>query len=109
MGTNNLYYHYTRYTIRCKKKEIPFDLSLEIFTFLCNKNCFYCEAKPRPIHPNRWNHEVLANGLDRVIPELGYVLGNVVPCCSVCNSMKSDMTLSNFLEKIVAVFNSSLK
>ena len=36
------------------------------------------------------------NGLDRVNSQKGYVVGNVSPCCKVCNRAKSDMTLYDF-------------
>ena len=31
--------------------------------------------------------------VDRIIPELGYVRGNVALCCSIINKMKQDLTL----------------
>jgi hypothetical protein len=37
------------------------------------------------------------NGIDRVDNTLGYELGNVIPCCSVCNRAKSNLPLDYFL------------
>lgn len=37
------------------------------------------------------------NGLDRVDSNLGYVAGNVVPCCRWCNQAKSSRPVGEFL------------
>jgi hypothetical protein len=45
------------------------------------------------------------NGIDRVDSSMGYVAGNVVPCCSTCNRMKLDHSYDDFIahiKKIVA-------
>jgi hypothetical protein len=36
------------------------------------------------------------NGIDRIDSKLGYVEGNVVSCCKICNSAKGDLTLAEF-------------
>lgn len=49
--------------------------------------------------------EIRWSGLDRVDSALGYVYGNVVPCCGGCNGMKSNHSLDQFfvlLERIRA-------
>lgn len=34
---------------------------------------------------------MLYQGIDRVNSKIGYTLGNVVPCCKKCNTVKSDI------------------
>lgn len=54
-----------------------------------DRSCFYCGGKCRPN----------AGALDRVDPTLGYVPGNVVPCCQKCNSEKKDWPQSVFMAR----------
>ena len=67
------------YKYRAKKQGVPFDLSKEDFDILINSNCEYCKRSP-----TTWF------GIDKRIPSLGYVLGNVVSCCWDCNNDKSE-------------------
>lgn len=45
--------------------------------------CFYC-GKNKP------------SSFDRLDPDIGYVDGNIEPCCATCNMMKSNMKLEYF-------------
>ena len=63
------------------------------------KNCAYCGIPPsnqkttkNSIKPLRYS------GIDRVDNRTGYVAGNVVPCCSACNTAKRTMTVDEFFE-----------
>ena len=40
------------------------------------------------------------NGIDRIDSTLGYTSANTVPCCSLCNSMKSTLSPDNFIAHI---------
>lgn len=62
-----------------------FNLSVKDFEHFWSKPCTYCGG-------------VSGGGLDRVDSSIGYVLSNVVPCCSVCNGMKLDLGVGEFLE-----------
>ena len=50
--------------------------------------CFYCD-KPLEF-----------TGLDRANNNLGYIPGNVVACCRLCNRMKFRSTQEDFLKRI---------
>ena len=62
------------YKYRAKKKGVSFELTYEEFDILIKGDCAYCHRSP-----------ITWFGVDRVIPSLGYVLGNVVSCCYDCN------------------------
>jgi hypothetical protein len=62
-----------------KKKGVAFELTKEDFDILTKGNCKYCKRRP-----TTWF------GVDRVVPSMGYVLGNVVSCCYDCNLDKSE-------------------
>jgi hypothetical protein len=56
------------------------ELSLEQFRFLNSKVCDYCEGKL----PEK------GRGLDRLDNSKGYTEDNVVPCCTVCNTLRGN-------------------
>jgi hypothetical protein len=45
----------------------------------------------------------LCHGVDRVNSEKGYVVDNVVPCCTSCNRMKSDLDRDFFLSQVCKI------
>lgn len=49
-------------------------------------------------------YKVPMNSIDRVDSNEGYVSGNCVPCCSMCNVMKMAFTEKAFLEKVVKIY-----
>jgi 5-methylcytosine-specific restriction endonuclease McrA len=62
------------YKFKAKAKKVSFELTNECFEDLINGDCEYCHRSS-----TTWF------GIDRVKPEDGYVLGNVVTCCFDCN------------------------
>jgi hypothetical protein len=44
------------------------------------------------------SYKVKVHSIDRVDNSLGYVIGNCVPCCKLCNSMKSNLPKKTFLD-----------
>jgi hypothetical protein len=40
------------------------------------------------------------SGVDRINNEPFYKKNNTVPCCAICNRMKSDLSLNSFLQHI---------
>jgi hypothetical protein len=74
------------YKSTAKLKGMPFLLSRERFNALLLSACEYCGGK--------------GGGIDRVDNSLGYVEGNVVPCCQMCNLAKKDYTVDEFREWI---------
>jgi hypothetical protein len=62
-------------------------------------NCHYCGTPPANLMSNKNTIDPLAyNGIDRVDNTKGYVSGNVVPSCYVCNRAKQTMTVKEFFE-----------
>lgn len=82
---------------RYKRQGLEFELTEEQFFKLTQKDCHYCGSKPSNIYkPQGNNGGYTYNGLDRVDNTKGYVIGNVVSCCQICNSAKSKLTLPEF-------------
>lgn len=88
-----------RYKRQAKQRGLPFELSKEQFRKLVFKDCYYCGEPPMNV-TKRHSDEVRYNGVDRLDSLQGYIEGNCVPCCVVCNRMKMDLSLSVFLERV---------
>lgn len=92
---------------QCTDKE--FKLSLEEFSFITKQNCYYCDSEP--VFPERFKNDFKQreieyfNGIDRIDSSKGYILDNCVPCCSICNRMKSDFSQDFFLDHINKIYN----
>jgi hypothetical protein len=68
-----------------QRRGLPYNLTHEQFMSLWQQPCHYCGEPIDTI------------GIDRVDNTAGYMVDNVVPCCRICNSMKSHMNLLDFL------------
>lgn len=83
---------------RSSKRNIPFTLTLDdiYIPILCPVFGF----KLLKGHPNR------APNLDRIIPEMGYVRGNVIVVSALANRIKSDAAINQI--RLVADFYETL-
>lgn len=96
---------YRVYKAGAKKRNYSFDLSLDIFTALTQKSCFYCGAPPlqKTVFRNSYNGQYTYNGIDRIDNTKGYIEGNVVACCGICNMMKGSMNHLDFVNHIARI------
>jgi len=76
---------YRTYKSNAKKRGIDFEITLEDMRGFLAKPCFYCGER--------------ATGIDRVDNDGGYIEGNMVSCCGVCNHMKNNLTKEQFMNK----------
>jgi hypothetical protein len=102
-----------------KSRNLAFELSRDEAKALAIQPCFYCESAPGPslaaashyksstkvqgvqFHQHLYDERVFnANGIDRVHNHLGYTLANCVPCCRLCNRIKSAMSLEVFARRM---------
>jgi hypothetical protein len=94
---------FATYKWNSEKRGLLFDLDFDAFHGLCEQACHYCGAEPsnkrvdkRRVNPLVW----IYNGIDRFDNAVGYVPGNCVPCCWICNELKGSYSGSEFLEHI---------
>ena len=66
---------------------IEWELSQKDFLSLEQQPCFYCGEKPEKM------------GIDRIDNAIGYVMGNVRPCCWTCNRMKFQHSTDFFVAR----------
>lgn len=77
---------YIKYKRGAKKRGYEFLLTIKEFDKITkNENCIYCRRKYERC------------GIDRICNDIGYKIGNVVPCCKDCNKMKGTMTYNQFI------------
>lgn len=93
-----------------KSKQIPVAKNLgKLLIEQYNKQegkCFYSGEKME-IHGYHTNN--LAMTVDRIIPDNGYVEGNVVLCCGVINKIKTNLSLNELFEWIEKIKKYSVK
>jgi len=86
----NLQRHYNEYVRGSNKRHIEFELTIEEFDIIVNSPCRYCKHYV----------EYESGGIDRINSDIGYINGNIVPCCESCNMMKGSKTQKEFLDCI---------
>lgn len=99
---------------RCKKGKVKNYLSIEDYSKIIEKDCFYCGESPKLISHLKKNKVALredfyANGVDRVDSSKGYSLENCVPCCKQCNTMKMNYSQNEFFNKIKQLYEKWIK
>ncbi len=86
--------HFREYADGAAKRNIEFNISVEDFTEVVTKPCYYCKKYDET--------EVL--GIDRIDSFKGYVKGNILPACEICNSMKKQLTMKEFANHITILY-----
>lgn len=88
------------------KRSYEWGLSKEQCRQLMTQPCYYCGAEPvQTTHPAGCNGAFVHNGLDRTDNEKGYEVGNVVPCCEICNKAKRTLTIEQFRLWALSLYN----
>src|SRR5208337_2204156 len=85
---------YSEYKRRATTRGTSFELTLDQFRHLVTLNCSYCGRSPE---------DRRGMGVDRHDNTVGYTLGNSISCCQICNMMKSDWPLTEFLSTVSAI------
>lgn len=89
------------YKASAKRRGIEYNLTEEQFAEITKKDCYYCGGKPKNKSDNKeCNGSYVYNGIDRIDNNKGYTIGNIVPCCHICNGAKCKLTLQEFRDWI---------
>lgn len=75
MDDYDVKYKSLKYNTSKKRRDIEFKLEKEDCIKIWDENCVFCNTDENI-------------GIDRIDPELGYIIDNVQPCCYTCNIMK---------------------
>ncbi len=107
ISARNIYYG--KYKTSAKKRGYCFELTIEQFAEITQRNCYYCDLPPiyefdhYSHRKYKCNGPYICNGVDRKDNSKGYILENCVPCCSQCNRGKMDHSAEEYIEKCRAV------
>jgi hypothetical protein len=91
---------YSDYKIRALKKNLQFELTNEQYSKMIKMPCYLCSKSASNTHKN---------GIDRVDNDKEYTLDNIKPCCSICNYLKRDFSLSDIREKCLDIYSNCIK
>ena len=89
-----------------RARGIEWDLDDAGFFFITKQCCMYCAALPSRTRTNGGG-SFIYNGIDRLDSSQGYVLGNVVTCCTTCNYAKGATHVDDFLNWIERVYKAT--
>lgn len=89
-----------------------FDWKLERYFIekIVRKDCFYCWLEPsnyKKLKNSIWDW-FLYSWIDRLDSLKNYTEDNVVPCCRICNFAKSNLTISEFREWALRIWNKAI-
>ncbi len=83
---------YHRYYERAVHKKFAFEFTRDEFEAFIQEPCVYC-GFPSPL------------GIDRIDSSIGYTKENSVPCCKICNYMKLNHPVEEFLFHLKRIIN----
>jgi len=93
---------YQQYKRNAKTRKINFELTRDDIKNFMRQSCYYCGNPPNNQvttfsgRTTELRAPVLYSGIDRVDNSKGYTVENCVPCCSICNQAKSNMSVEQF-------------
>lgn len=98
---NNCYYVYYK---NAEYRNISFKLSKDEFFNIGTSSCIYCGNKHTSIYGFDSSYgKLLFTGIDRIDSSKGYIGENCVPCCKICNYMKSNINFIDFISKVTKI------
>lgn len=97
---------------RAKQKNVPFDIDLEYLIELCEKQdcrCYYTgeriKFKTKILTRKEQYSDPYSPSIDRIIPEKGYIRGNIALCYWQVNQMKGQLMHDELIEWCKKVIN----
>lgn len=84
---------YHEYKKSAKKRGIEFELIESDCLPFFNSYCYYCDDQFSGV------------GIDRLDNNVGYKIGNLIPCCYRCNIMKHTSSEKEFIDQIKKILN----
>lgn len=70
----------------------------EQFYSITEGRCVYCGNESEYPSSNNYPEHTIVNYIDRVDNAKGYLIGNIVACCSLCNKIKMKHSLEEFIK-----------
>ena len=97
---------YAAYQKSAMKRNYSFELSKEEFKDIITQPCIYCGASlTQEKRKNGANGTFKYTGIDRYDNSKGYSIDNCVPCCSICNRIKTNMPIEKLEEQLERIIS----
>lgn len=90
---------FSRFLGDAKKKNKAVEITESMYQNIIGQPCNYCK------NTCYLQNNIGARGIDRIDSMYGYIPGNIVPCCSTCNYMKSNLSVGNFFGQLLSIYN----
>lgn len=87
---------------RSKNLDVPFDPAIKDVIGNPPDNCPVCGVAMQSHRGEGIGPQNDSPSIDRLIPELGYVPGNVQWLCNLCNAIKHKDTMADLLDRLAA-------
>lgn len=96
-----------QYKKGAKKRNLVYNLTEEQFNELVTGDCFYCGSKLTNVikGQGKTSGDFHYTGIDRVDSSKGYTKENSVSCCWMCNNMKNNTDVNEFINHIKKIYN----
>jgi hypothetical protein len=89
----------------CLRRGVLSGITPEEFFSVTQSRCHYCGAPPEnETKVPSYQQQMKYNGIDRVDNSRTYTADNLVPCCKICNSMKSKLSRDSFLAHVGRIY-----
>lgn len=109
-AASHIHKYYAQYKKSATERNLAFELTVDEFAEIVEKECFYCGAPPRERKIGATCYGTYkCNGIDRTDNKVGYTKANSVPCCSKCNFCKGTLNKNEFLELVQKVYGHAIK
>lgn len=86
---------YSKFISEAKNRNINTTLTKETYDFIISMPCNYCKN----IFENG------SKGIDRIDSTIGYIYGNITPCCYTCNTMKNILSQEEFFKHLKRIYD----
>ena len=98
---------YNAYRYRHSKRFKTPIISQSSFYEIITKPCYYCGKMPSIVNFKSGNYiyKSLSSTIDRIDSSKGYEPDNCLSCCNECNTMKSNLSYSDFIQHITNIYD----
>lgn len=89
---------YSKFIYEAKLRKLNCEISKKTYNEIIQQNCNYCK--------NSFVNG--CRGIDRINSKIGYIYGNIVPCCYSCNVMKNILSTEEFFHHLLKIYKYSV-
>jgi hypothetical protein len=102
--------NYSKFIYESKNRNINNIISKETYDLIISLSCNYCKntfdnGLSEPHKNSQGNFIRGSRGIDRIDSTIGYIYGNITPCCYTCNIMKNILTQEEFFKHLKRIYD----